>query len=50
MVGEDVEEIVDKVLASVPAQLRDACDRDGILAGLKEAGAVDVPLLNCTNL
>ena len=25
MVGEDVEEIVDKVLASVPAQLRDAC-------------------------
>ena len=34
---EDVEELVDRVLASVPAGLRDACDRVGILAGLQEA-------------
>jgi len=37
MLGEDVEELVDRVLASVPAGLRDACDRVGILAGLQEA-------------
>ena len=34
---EDVEELVDGVLAAVPALLREACDRDGILSGLAQA-------------
>ena len=33
MVGEDVEELVDRVLAGLPSGLSDACDRGGILAG-----------------
>ena len=45
MVGEDVEELVDTVLAEVPSGLRDACDRVGILAGLQTAGALSVPML-----
>ena len=45
MLGEDVEELVDTVLASVPSALRDACDRVGILSGLLGVGAVNVQTL-----
>ena len=38
-------QIVDYVLANAPAALREACSRDGILAGLERVGAFDVPSL-----
>ena len=45
MVDAAVEELVDGVLASVPAPLREACDRAGILQGLGELGACDLGTL-----
>ena len=39
MVDAAVEGLVDSVLADVPAELRDACDRAGILSGLHSVGA-----------
>ena len=37
-----VLQLVDYVLANAPAALREACSRDGILAGLERVGAFDV--------
>ena len=42
---EGVEELVDGVLAAVPAVLRETCDRDGILSGLQSVGACSVATL-----
>ena len=43
--AEAVEQLVDDVLDAVPKPLREACDRDGILAGLDRVGACSVPML-----
>lgn len=45
VVMEDVEQLVDGVLAELPALVRELCDRDGILKGLERLGALSVPLL-----
>mmetsp|Transcript_15929 Transcript_15929/g.34592 ORF Transcript_15929/g.34592 Transcript_15929/m.34592 type:complete len:118 (-) Transcript_15929:573-926(-) len=45
MVDAAVERLVDGVLADVPTQLRDACDRAGILSGLHSIGACSLALL-----
>ena len=43
---DEVEEIVDGVLASVPELLSNVCDRDGILSGLLSYGACSVAALH----
>ena len=45
LVDAAVERLVDGVLAEVPAALRDACDRAGILQGLHSVGACDLATL-----
>ena len=42
---DGVEQLVEQVLADVPAVLREMCDRNGILDGLQQLGACTVPLL-----
>ena len=43
---EEVEQLVDDVLARCPAITRESADRAGIIAGLCEAGASSLPALH----